>query len=142
MGVQLASSDLIAAYHATHYRVTDTECPFVLRIGVHSAELEALHARHGVACSAFLTAWNPRSRRATLEDNLEAQGRMTAELTHAGYALVAGVGEDPVGAWPGEPSVLMLGVPRAHAEAIGRRYAQNAVVWVGEDAVPELVLLR
>jgi len=133
--------DLIEAYRTALYRVTGTAAPFVLRVGRHSAELEALHGRHGVDCSAFLTAWNPASQPTSSSDNEAAEARMTAELQRRGYAWFPGVGEDPSGEWR-EASVLVLGLARAEAEAFGRTYGQNAIVWSGPDAVPTLVLLR
>jgi hypothetical protein len=36
----------------------------------------------------------------------------------------------------------VLGMALDAAQEVGRRYGQNAIVWAGADAVPELVLLR
>ena len=132
--------DLIDAYRSTHYRVTGVGQPFVLTIGRHSAELAALHTRHGVSCSAFLTAWNPRSHPTGMADNRTSQARMAAELRKLRYPLIDAIGESPDGAWS-EDSIVILGLDRAAATAIGRRYGQIAMVWSGADAVPELVLL-
>jgi uncharacterized protein len=41
-----------------------------------------------------------------------------------------------------EPSVLLLGIPRAEAIALGRRLEQNAIVFVERGGAPELVLMR
>jgi hypothetical protein len=35
-----------------------------------------------------------------------------------------------------------LGVTRRAAQALGRQFEQNAIVWAGAAAVPELILLR
>ena len=47
----------------------------------------------------------------------------------------AGVGDDAE--WPPEASLLILGMPRAEATALGHAFAQRAVVWggVGEPAL-------
>ncbi len=131
----------IAAYAATHYVVNGIEPPFVLRGGQPSAELKALHERTRVACSAFLTAWNPGSRRRANEINQAAQSELEATLRAAGFSLFAGVAVDPTGDWPEEESVLVLGIPRERAEQLGRHYGQNAILSIGADAVPEVVLL-
>ncbi len=55
---------------------------------------------------------------------------------------IEGEGEGPDGAWPAEKSLFVFGVDLETARMLGVRYRQNAVVWVGEDAVPKLVLLR
>jgi len=35
-----------------------------------------------------------------------------------------------------------LGISQGDAEAMGRKYGQNAIVWAEDDAVPQLILLR
>ena len=65
-----------------------------------------------------------------------------ADLVAEGRVCLAGQGRHPDGGWPPEPSLLVLGLDRVAASELGRRWDQNAVVWVGEDATPELVLLR
>jgi hypothetical protein len=37
--------------------------------------------------------------------------------------------------------VLIMGIPRADAEALGRRLEQNAIVWIDKGRAPELVVL-
>jgi len=59
----------------------------------------------------------------------------------AGYACVPGMGRDPGGEWPSEPSVLVLGISRREAEVLGRSYDQNAIVFYEKDTAAELVLL-
>ena len=138
----LASIDpaLIAAYNATAYRVL-AEPPFTMRIGKHCDELAEVLRQHGVRTAAFLTAYNPYSHPTAANANVDAQQRLLSELAASGYAYLPGegVGDDP--SWPPEPSVLAMGLTRAKAKEIGRRYGQNAIVWIGEGAVPELVLL-
>ena len=34
-----------------------------------------------------------------------------------------------------------MGIPRAEAEALGRRLEQNAIVWIEKGRAPELVVL-
>jgi hypothetical protein len=130
---------LVAAYLATEYRVGTPE--FGLRIGKRSEELAAEHRVRGVGASAFVTACNPFSMELTDEQNAARHRDLCAELQSRGLAFIEGIGE-PVGDWKGEPSVLILGISREQASELGRRYEQNAIVWSGADAVPELVLLR
>ena len=136
-----SDSGLLAAYRAAHYKVTGTATPFGLRVGQPSAELAALHRANGVNCSAFITAWNPRSVATSGNLNRASPQRLESQLTAMGLAFLAGIGEDPAGVWPGEPSVLVLGIPRSEAERIGRTFGQLAIVWSGEPAIPELVVL-
>jgi len=131
----------VAAYRETHYHVA-SEPQFTLHIGVASDALLATHARHGVSCSAYLTAFNPYSQQLDAESNTRRQDELVAMLAGRGFTSLPGVGQHPTNGWPGEPSVLALGVSREEAAALGRQYGQNAVVWSGADGVPELILLR
>lgn len=133
---------LIAAYRAAHYEVSGVTPPFVLHVDVASAPLAALHQARGVACSAFLTACNPQGVAVAPAVNAEAQRRLEAELHRVGYPCVAGFGRDPDGCWPGEASLLVLGLARDRAIRVAGRFEQNALVWAGADATPALVLLR
>jgi hypothetical protein len=131
--------DLLAAYLAAHYKVTGTAKPFVLRVGHRSAELASVHLANGANCSAFITACNPQSVVRSEAINQASQKRLESELAAIGATLVAGIGEDPAGRWPGESSVLVVGISRSEAERVGRKFDQRAIVWSGESAIPELI---
>jgi hypothetical protein len=133
--------ELIAAYRDTEYRVAASP-PFILRVGVPSDPLLAAHARSGVTSSAFLTAFNPYSRQLDAESNARRHEELVSMLAGRGFPCLPGVGQHPTNGWPGEPSVLALGVSRKEAVALGRQFGQNAVVWSGADGVPELILLQ
>jgi hypothetical protein len=139
--VTTSEPPLLSAYVAAHYKVTGTTIPFVLRIGQRCPELASVHLANGVSRSAFITAWNPRSVATSERINRASQKRLETQLTGMGLRLLAGIGEDPSGAWPGEPGVLVLGISRGEAERIGQTFGQLAIVWSGESAVPELVVM-
>jgi len=85
------------------------------------------------------TRWNPRSVRRSEGINRASQERLESELAAIGATLVAGIGEDPAGVWPGECSVLAVGISRSEAERVGRKFGQRAIVWSDESAIPELI---
>jgi len=101
-----------------------------------------LHARYRVNCSAFITAYNPRGRRAAAPRNAQRQEALLAELSRRKLVAIRGIGQHPTNKWPGEPSFLVLGLTRRAARALGRQFEQNAILWSGLDAVPKLILLR
>lgn len=136
------SEELAAAYRRTEFRVSDRGWSFVLRHGAHSKVLEECHAAFGVTCSTYITAWNPRSEPTAPEVNRAAQARLEAELQAAGFPFLRGEGVDPTGSWPGEPSVLVLGISGNEAQRLGRAYGQNAIVVAGRDAVARVVMLE
>ena len=68
--------------------------------------------------------------------------KLEAELKAAGLPFLRGEGVDPSGSWPGEPSVLVLGISAEEAVRLGRAYGQNAIVVAGRDAVARLVMVE
>lgn len=137
----LVAPATIAAYRETEYRVGG-EGGFVLKVGKRSSDLLAAHSSAGVKCSAFITACNPHSVPQSEATNLARQAALAEELTRLSFTYKKGIGQHPDNGWPGEPSVLVLGISLEDARALGERYGQNAIVWSGADAVPQLVLLR
>lgn len=132
--------ELLAAYRAAEYVVCATP-ETVLRVGEKSADLDALLEAEGATGAAFLTAANPGSVVKTARQNLMATATLVESQTALGYACYEGEGRDPTGAWPAEPSVLVVGIPRAEAEALGRAFGQNAIVWFDRGGAGELVVL-
>lgn len=114
----------------------------MLTVDAYCDALRACHADHGATCSAFLTACNPESQPLPEELNAVAQMALRRELDNRRMRYLDGLGIDPSGEWPAEPSLLVLGISLDAACEIGARYRQNALVWCAEDAVPRLVLLR
>jgi Protein of unknown function (DUF3293) len=141
MEISKIDAATIAAYQAAHYEVLDP-IPFVMRVGVVSTQLADLLTREQASCVGFITAWNPFSENLTAADNSAAQISLMKELTELGFSTVPGFGKDPSGKWPGEESLLVIGLSLDEVKQLGIKYRQNAVIWSGQKAVPELILLR
>ena len=135
------SEELREAYRSTHFNVLEPK-PFTLRIGESSPDLLELYHVHDVSSAAFLTAWNPFSVETARHDNEAAQKRLLERLEEMQTVVFSGIGEDASGQWPGEPSILALGISRDQAMQLGNEFQQNAIVWIGADCVPGLVFLR
>lgn len=131
----------VQAYRETNYGVQATD-PFVLRVGEACPKLLALHQQHRVDCSAYITACNPFSQVYEKEVNTERHAALGHELAQGGLTYLEGVGQHPSNQWPCEASYLIFGLPQDAAKALGARLEQNAIVWAGADAVPQLILLR
>jgi putative PIN family toxin of toxin-antitoxin system len=127
---------LIEAYENALYEVQGGP---VLRIGERNAALERLLDVHRVTTAAFVTAANPRGRERSRAENDAAMVALKSELA---WPSLPGEGRDPAGRWGAEPSVLLLGITRAEALALGRRLEQNAIAFCERGAAPELVLAR
>ena len=127
------------AYHEADY-VVFAEPEFVLKIGEPSSRLDALLEEEGATTAAFLTAANPRSKSQSAAQNASALSALDQLVAAAGYPWRAGEGREPDGSWR-EPSRLVIGIYRENAEALGRLFGQNAIVFVEKGAAPELVVL-
>jgi len=135
-------SDKIQAYMATGYRIRHQGQDVVLTIGQCSEALLDVFARNAVACAAFITAYNPLG--AVQHDHLNdaAHAQLAARLKNLGVEVIEGWGGDEGSRWPAEPSYFALGLDLERAKALGKSFDQDAIVWVGADAVPQLILLR
>ena len=137
----LIAQSSIQAYLGTNYHVHGAT-PLTLSIGVANAGLAALHKTHSVESSAYVTACNPFSQATNNSVNDARQAVLACELHQHGLTYIKGIGLHPTNGWTGEQSFLVLGLSREDARMLGARHEQNAIVWCGPDAVPELVLLR
>jgi hypothetical protein len=63
-------------------------------------------------------------------------------LRERGLGAIEGSGSEEGAEWPAEKSWFALGLQLDPARALGRHFDQDAIVWVGADAVPQLILLR
>ncbi|MFL9855102.1 DUF3293 domain-containing protein [Paraburkholderia madseniana] len=133
--------ETIQAYLETDYRACG-DTPTTLKVGETNPTLATLHEAHDAECSAFITACNPFSQSSSDDFNAARQQALADELKDLGFTFIDGIGQHPSNNWPGETSFLVLGLPIETAKALGTRYGQNAIVWSGADATPQLVLLR
>ena len=135
-------SVLVSAYRATDYVAQGHGCTAVVRVGQQSLVVDALLARMHVRSGAFITAWNPFSKSLSVGTNEYRDRELKRYLSVRGVAFLEGEGRGRTGEWPPEPSILAFGISRTEASAIGRRYRQNAVVYVRRGRPAELVMLR
>jgi hypothetical protein len=134
--------DKIRAYRATGYRLGHTSQDIVLAIGKRSERLAQLFAANNVSCGAFLTAYNPRGTIQSDAANARGHVELQSMLRAQGVRAIEGSGSEEGTDWPAEKSWFALGLQLEPSSAIGRHFDQDAIVWVGPDAVPQLVLLR
>jgi len=142
MPVTLIAADKIRAYRATDYRLGHTAQDIVLAPGLRSDRLFELFSANGVECGAFITAYNPRGNQKSDTENEHAHALLVAALAERGLVSIEGSGSETGSDWPAEKSYFAFGLSRDGAIAVGQQFEQDAIVWVGKHAVPELVLLR
>ena len=114
----------------------------MIRIGEPNPDLDELLEAEGAATAAYVTAANSRGEMTSPWKNEIANAALVETQTKAGYRCFEGEGRDPQGRWRPERSALVVGIPRAEAETVGRTFRQNAIVFVERGGAPELVILE
>lgn len=132
---------LVQAYIQTDFALFG-ETELIFNAGRTSPALDVAMVWRDSDRAAFLTAYNPFSKDVGEEANRKAQSALLSDLDCMGLDWIVGEGRDPSGEWPGEPSVLVLGIARQQALELGHAYQQNALVWCQVGRPSELVLLR
>ena len=133
--------DKLRAYQATEYRLGHTSADIVLRIGERSQRLAELFTRRGVTCGAFITAYNPQGTQQSAELNAAAHAELIRAISVHDLETIEGAGSEPGTDWEAELSLFALGLELEPASEIGIKFGQDAIVWAGSDAIPQLILL-
>ncbi len=124
---------LLAAYRRTEYEAAGA----VARVDRRSAAVDGLGRRLGAREGAFVTAWNPWSRRRPAGWN----ARMMARLRAAARRLPSLEGEGR-GAHGWSERHLLIAVDARRAAVLARRFRQNAIVVARVGAPARVVVLR
>lgn len=136
--MEWADAELLRAYRATVWRVDMAGGPLDLRVG------EPVPGDRISLPAAVITAYNPRSALRPAEENAVAQRRLRESLLQMGAELrpvvAGGTGPEPA-AWS-EPGFLLSGIPRERVVEIASSFDQNAVLWIGEEGIPKLLVTR
>lgn len=122
------NEDLRRAFEETHY-IVHHEPPFALRSGQHSPQLDNLLQDTGHGSAAFITAWNPMCQALTELENRTRHHAFLDQLRKSGLSWINGIGQHPSNNWPGEESVLVLGVSFEKACSLSRQQGQLAFLW-------------
>lgn len=133
------------AYEAAHYFIEPADAAaVVMRVAEQSTGLAALYATLNASSCGFITACNPMGKVCSDDYNSSAMAALTADVQALGLVMLPGTGRDadPGSDWSGEQSLAVFGISRQAACELGSRYGQNAILWAGADATPELVMLR
>jgi Protein of unknown function (DUF3293) len=135
------SKPYASAYLATDYVVRIDGKDVVIRPNERSSAVDKVLSRFKARSAAFITAFNPHSRLRGKQVNLAAHAQLLAAVRRRRRRFVEGLGQGHDKRWPGEKSVLVFGVTRTTATMLGRRFRQNATVFVALGRPAELVCL-
>jgi hypothetical protein len=130
------------AYLATDYVVRIDGRLLVIRPNERSPAVDKALSRFKARSAAFITAFNPYSIMHGNHVNLAAHTQLLAALRSRRRRFVEGIGQGHDKRWPAEKSVLVFGVTCTTAAMLGRRFKQNAIVFVAFGRPAELVKLN
>lgn len=131
--------ETIEAYRNTRYDVHDGKTTISLRIGEINNGIADFHRRRNVQSSVFITAWNPLGEYVSADENEKANDELRKFLVDEAVDFLEGEGVGTDTTWPPEKSVLVLGVSKERAASLCKHFKQNAVVFIGQDCIPELM---
>jgi hypothetical protein len=130
----------LEAYLGAVYRIfVESESHIDMRIDEPNEAVVALLKKHEAMSAVFVTAFNPFGEFLDEATNEARQQSLANDLLH--LPTFKGVGFDPNENPPhAEASIFALNVSRQAACALTQKFEQNAVVFVDERGVPELLL--
>lgn len=131
-------TELEAAYRATTYRVFLPQGAVDLRINTANPVLADWLAANGVERWAIVTAFNPRSDRQSVAENLQRQSALEVVLLEDGLEPFAGENVADDDAWLPEDTCFVPGIDLPKAMALASQFGQNAIVYGEMDALPRL----
>ena len=102
--------ELFESYLKTDYIIEDGAVNLSLKIGEKNSDLEDLLLKFRANTSAFLTAYNPYSRKLSRSENETRQTELLSILKENGYKFFYGYGQGDNADWAPETSVLVLGI--------------------------------
>ena len=128
MDVPRSSTALWDAYRRTTYVARTGDGELRIHPDRRSPEIDALLNEHRADEWAYITAYNPESRRLSEGDNARRQRALVQAVQDRDLTFFHGesVADSPT--WPPEPSLLILGISAEDARALGRQFGQLAIV--------------
>jgi len=136
-----SDTSLFENYRRTTFRVMGIQPSIDIRIDQPCPDLDALLDRHASRCWAFITAWNPGSKKLDTSENRRRQRALEADAKEGGYIFYRGAGVPDETGWEPEESILIVGINRKEAVKLGVKCGQAAIV-AGELGAPaELVFI-
>jgi hypothetical protein len=132
-------NELINAYLTTDYIIDDTLGMWMINIDQMDKPLSSYLHKFKQPTAAFITAFNPMSKRCKENQNKQQQAKLVKQLQQNSVTFLTGFAIDQDGAWPQEDSVLIVNINKQQASKIAKQFNQAAYVWIDETGMPLLV---
>ena len=129
---------LIEAYKNTNYYIHHIN-KITVNIGKKNQQLINLFKDDKITSASIITACNPFSKIMTEEQNLIAQLKLKKLIEDNNLSFMDAMGQDAKLEWPGEASYFIENITKIEAIKMGKEFNQNAIVWIDENIIPELL---
>lgn len=136
------SENLVTSYLGANYQIGTDTGSISLQINQYSEPLARLLTASKQPCAAIISAYNPFSRLLNDKENRALHESLMHFLSSCSYAMIESLNIDSAEVWPAEKSFFVLGLDLNTSKSLGQRFNQNAIVWIDNDAIPRLILLR
>lgn len=120
---------LLRAYLYTTYFVETDDGPIEIRIGMRNPKIDALLKKLNTEEWAFITAFNPKSEKATDEENSKMHRQLANEVIRSGWRYYEGEGKGNEDHWEAERSLFIVGITKGDALALAKKFSQYAFVY-------------
>ncbi|WP_083452328.1 DUF3293 domain-containing protein [Candidatus Burkholderia verschuerenii] len=111
-----------------------------MTIGVANRAAASLIEGHAATSAVFVTAFDPFGEKLGDAENRTRQRALAERVAQLKLHALEGEGFDPKGEWQAEASLFVIGATREIADTLMREFEQNAVVFIDDRGVPELLL--
>ena len=111
------STCLIKSYKNANYHVFANP-PFTLKIDQPSKPLKRLFDMEKQNTAAFISPCNPFGNLSPHSENLARETILIEILNQKSKKFFRGVGEDPLGKWPEELSILIMNISKNHDDLL------------------------
>ena len=130
---------LLQAYKNTDYILMDQN--ITIKIGQKNKELSYFLIDNKAYSFTFITAYNPKSKILSKEQNERANKSLEGKLKSLGFRCLSANAKDPKRLWPDEPGFIVLDLPLEENKKLAMSFKQNAVVYGNITIAPQLIAL-
>ena len=134
------NSELEKAYLETTYSLYVDKDKYDIKIGnLVPPIVNQLLDNEKDKSAVILTAWNPRSKVLSSEDNKVRNNKLHAYLKNNKYTVYKALGQGNDASWPAEESFFIIGITKEAAEKIAVEYEQYAYIWCESEKPASLI---
>lgn len=136
----IVKSELEKAYLETTYSVFIDNNKYDIKIADPIPSIvDQLFDNEKEKSAVILTAWNPRSKALSSEDNKVRNNKLHSYLKNNKYTVYKALGQGNDASWPAEESFFIIDLNKADVEKIAVEYGQYAYVSLEAEKPASLV---